>query len=110
MKKNEEYFTSICQIFDGNNQYIGYEYIVKVDTHHTLIKSYDSAGKLLTLKHEFDNPLNEGSVDDFVAYMNKTQSIGSQYNYSYIQEMKKLRPIDLNSSINEAKLYKRFEK
>ena len=39
------------------------------------------------------------------------QSIGSQYNYSYTQEMKKLRrsAIDTSSSINEAKQYKKIE-
>ena len=102
MKNKLDYFRSISQIFDKNNEQIGYEYVVNLDENHIVIESYDNFGQLVSLKHQFNDPLNTGSNEDFMSYMTKIKSISSNWNYNYIDEMKR-KPIDTKSSVREAK-------
>jgi len=102
---DSEKLISISHIFNSANEWIGYEYQSLVNDNHIRTSVYDSAGKLLSIKHVFNDPLNSGSVEDFISYMDQTKSISHVYNAAYITDMS-TRPIDTASTIDEAKKYR----
>jgi hypothetical protein len=102
---DDEKLISISQIFDSANKWVGYEYQALVNNNHTRTSVYDSAGKLLTIRHVFNDPPNSRRVKDFISYMDQTKSISYIYNANYITEMS-ARPIDTASTIDEAKEYR----
>jgi len=108
VKKELGYFKSVSQIFDMNNQWIGYEYVVNIDENHFVIESYNSSGQLVSLKHQFNNPLNTGSVEDFIEYMNKVKASSLHWNLNYLEEMNR-KPIDTSTSIDDAKKFTKFK-
>ncbi|MBT8567220.1 hypothetical protein G6698_04320 [Polynucleobacter paneuropaeus] len=109
MTNKLDYFRSISQIFDKDNEWVGYEYVVNVDENHSVIESYDSSGRLLSLKHQFNNPLNNGTTEDFISYMKKIKSTSFNWNSNYIDEISR-EPIDIKSSIQEAKSINQLKK
>jgi len=102
---DSEKLISISHIFDSANEWIGYEYQALVDNNHIRTSVYDSAGKLLSIRHVFNDPPNSGSVKDFISYMDQSKSISHIYNAAYITNMS-TRPIDTASTIDEAKKYR----
>ena len=109
MQTKEEFNKSISHIFDKNNEWIGYEYEVFLDQHHTRISTYNDSGQVVSVKHTFNNPPNAGSVQDFIEFMDRTKSNASNNNLSYFEDMKK-KSLDLSSSIETAKLWREFQK
>ena len=109
MDSKDEINRSISHLFDKNNEWIGYEYEVIIDQHHTRIEIHDNGGRLVSVKHRFNNPPNDGSLQDFVDFMEMTKSKASQNYSGYLADMKK-KPIDLSSSIATAKLWREAQK
>lgn len=103
-----EFFKSVSLIFNDKSERIGYEYEVIVDSNHIRTARYGIDGNIFDVKHTFTNPLNTGSSKDFLDYMHKIESIASLNNLSYVDDMNR-KPIDLTSSLREAKLWKKFE-
>ena len=87
MKTNLNYFKSISHTFNAENKKVGYEYVINLSDDHVLVESYDSTGKLLSLKHQFIKPLNTGSSQDFVAYMQETESASFNWNLKNLPDI-----------------------
>lgn len=103
----KEFIGKVSYSFDGNNDCIGYEFINELSPSHTAIKYMSNEGKLKQIKHIFDNaPYDCKTDEDFSDYMNSVRSKAEIYNFNYISESKSKR-IDLRSSIEEAKFYRK---
>jgi len=106
---SEEESKSISHYFDGDNEWVGYEYETFVSKNHIRTSKYDNSGKLINIKHTFTEQHDSQSVDDFVSYMDRTKSISFNDNVSYIRDMNR-KPIDLTSSIEESKIFRSYDK
>ena len=105
---SEEESKSISHYFNNENEWIGYEYETFVSKNHIRASKYDNFGKIINIKHTFTELDNRQSVDDFLAYMERTKSIAFNNNLSYIKDMN-TKPIDLKSSIEESKIFRNYE-
>jgi len=102
----KEFVGKVSQSFDGNNELIGYEYIIELSPSHTVIIYVSDGGKIKQFKHTFDNaPYDCKTDDEFMAYMTAIKAKAYNYNTEDLIRSSK-KPIDLRSSIEEAKLYK----
>jgi hypothetical protein len=91
-----------------NNEWIGYEFINELSPNHTVIKYISNEGKIMQIKHTFDNaPYDSNTDEDFNYYMNTVRSKAEIYNSDYLSTSK-LKKIDLHSSIDDAKSYRKY--
>ena len=109
MEKYEKEFNGkVSHVFDGSNEWIGYEFITEISPTQTVIKYMSHEGKLQKIKHVFDKaPYGSKTQDDFNSYMNSVKSKASIYNWDYLSDAK-AKSIDLQSSVEEAKIYRRY--
>jgi len=106
---DNEYLKTISHIFNEKNEWIGYEYETIVSINHTRTSMYDNSGKIVKIKHTFSDPLNDGTVEDFINYMDRTKYEAVKNNISCVKDMK-TKNIDLQTSIEEAKRIREYEK
>jgi hypothetical protein len=104
----KEFIGSVSHTYDENNQWIGYEFITELASNHIAIKYMSSEGKLTKIKHTFGNaPYDCPTDEDFSNYMNTVRSRAEIYNSDYLA-YSKFKKIDLHSSIDDAKSYRKY--
>ncbi len=81
---------SISHLFDSNNDWIGYEYFERLSSDHTLVARYNNEGRLVSIRHTFENVSNGGSVREFTDYMNATKAKAFNANSDYFAESRAL--------------------
>ena len=107
-KYEKEFIGKVSHVFDGDNEWIGYEFITEISPTQTVIKYMSHEGKLQKIKHVFDKaPYDSKTQDDFNSYMNTVKSKALIYNWDYLSDTK-AKSIDLRSSVEEAKIYRRY--
>jgi hypothetical protein len=97
----KEFVGKVSTSFDGNNEWIGYEYIMELSPSHTVIKYVSDGGEIKQFKHIFDNaPYDCKTDDEFKIYMTAIKARAYNYNAECINYSKR-KPIDFRSSIED---------
>lgn len=96
---------SISHEFSVENEYIGFEYIEKIDEKHTRIIKNSHDGNIISIKHIFSDASKNS--DEFFDYMTATKAKAFNNNNEYF---KSGIHIDTQSSIDDAKLLAKYFK